>query len=65
MLQLLRPKSTDCVAQCSQVEEIQVAHVSTTLPQETGDHHPELESGWRSQDKEKSHEDFMDGELAA
>ena len=45
MLQLFWPKSTERVTKCSQVEEVQVAHVPTTLPQETGDHNPELGLG--------------------
>ena len=63
MLQLFWPKSTERVTKCSQVEEVQVAHVPTTLLQETGDHNPELGWGWRPQDKERSHGEVMDGQL--
>lgn len=45
MLQLLWPKSTERVAQCSQVEEVQVTHMPATLPQETGDHNSKLGVG--------------------
>lgn len=31
-----------------------------TLPQETGDHNPELR--WRAQDKDRNHGELMDGE---
>lgn len=31
-----------------------------TLPQETGDHNPELGWRWRAQNKEINHKEFMD-----
>lgn len=34
-----------------------------TLSQETGDHNPELEWGWRTQDKERNHGELMNGEV--
>lgn len=34
-----------------------------TLPQETGDHDPELGGGWRAQDKERNHGELIDGEV--
>lgn len=59
MLQLLWPQSTQRVAQGRQVNEVQMADMPTTLPQETGDHGPELQRRWRvrTQDKEKRTKD--------
>lgn len=40
-----------------------MAHVPATLPQETGDHNPELKWGWRAQDKERNHGELMNGKV--
>ena len=42
------------------MKEVQVAHMPATLPQETGDHNPELGWRWRAQNKEINHKEFMD-----
>lgn len=34
-----------------------------TLPQETGDHNPELGGAGRAQDKERNHGELIDGEV--
>lgn len=45
------------------MKEVQVAHVPATLPQETGDHNPELIWGWRAENKERNHGEFLEEEV--